>query len=95
MAHGRLLPTIGRSALLRPELAVIRRFGGEGISHRRGVRLRFRDAGKHPISDPTESQRGCLRLPYGALSTSISNTKCPRMPRLAPSSDGLEMRYTG
>ena len=46
-------------------------------------------------TDPTESQRGCPSVPRAALSTSILNTECPPVPRLAPRSDGLEMRLVG
>jgi hypothetical protein len=45
--------------------------------------------------DPTESQRGCLRLPRGALSVGVLNTWCPSVPGFAPRSRDLEMRYTG
>ena len=47
-----------------------------------------------PGVDPTESQRGCPRLPLGARDASILNTRCPPVPLPAPRSLGLEMRYT-
>ena len=43
---------------------------------------------------PTQTQRGCLRLPCGALGASNLNTECPLVPHPAPRSDALEMRYT-
>ena len=45
-------------------------------------------------ADPTESQRGCLRVPHGAVDPAILNTRCPHMPAPAPRSRDLEMRYT-
>jgi hypothetical protein len=48
----------------------------------------------HPNRVPTESQRGRLRLPCGALSAANLNTRCPSVPHRVPRSDGLEMRYT-
>jgi hypothetical protein len=44
---------------------------------------------------PTQTQRGCLRVLSGALRAPNLNTLCPSVPRSAPHSDGLEMRYTG
>jgi hypothetical protein len=45
-------------------------------------------------ADPTESQRGCLCVPDGALDPTILNTRCPHVPAPAPRSRDLEMRYT-
>jgi hypothetical protein len=44
---------------------------------------------------PTESQRGCLRVPRGALNYWNLNTRCPLVPGPAPPSRDLEMRFVG
>jgi hypothetical protein len=45
-------------------------------------------------ADPTESQRGCLCMPHGALDPAILNTRCLHVPAPAPRSRDLEMRCT-